>query len=418
MLLATLKHTQSALLSLFILTLGLGLLMTLLPLRLHHAHVSVLLIGLITTAYYAGLILGSFRIEPFIQRVGHIRAFSAFASAFGVVCLLQGLWPNPWIWVFLRFISGICTAVLFIVIESWLLSKSTLQTRGQILALYMIALYAAQAAGQFFLSIGTLTFIPFAIVSMLASLSVIPLAVTKAPSPTYQDPSPVRLKTLYTVSPSGFLGSFISGLGLSAIYGLMPLFFAQLKLSTHTIATLTAIIIFGGMCFQYPIGRLSDKTDRRLVLLAMSIATVMSAISIMVFAEQGEHTLLYIASFLLGGFIFTLYPLSISQLCDQLKADDIVAGTQGLLLIYSVGATIGPLVATVFMHAIFFPYGLLLYFCVLGLALTGFLLWRKSANPVLPDENAQAFVNLPQTTPIAAELDPRSDEDTKLNPSD
>ena len=138
----------------------------------------------------------------------------------------------------------------------------------------------------------------------------------------------------------------------------------------------------------------------------------------MVFAEQGEHTLLYIASFLLGGFIFTLYPLSISQLCDQLKADDIVAGTQGLLLIYSVGATIGPLVATVFMHAIFFPYGLLLYFCVLGLALTGFLLWRKSANPVLPDENAQAFVNLPQTTPIAAELDPRSDEDTKLNPSD
>lgn len=411
MLWTTLKQTQTALLSLFILTLGSGLLMTLLPLRLHAAHASVMVIGANTAAYYAGLVIGSFRIERFIQRVGHIRAFSAFASAFAVICLLQGLWPNPWFWVATRLVGGFCTAALFIVIESWLLAVSTINTRGQILAFYMIALYGAQAFGQLLLVTSPLkSLVPFILISMLASLAVIPLAMTKAVTPECQAPSTLTIKKLYRLSASGLLGSFASGLLLSVVYGLLPLFFAQLHLSVHKIAILMAAIIFGGMCLQYPIGRLSDTFDRRIMLIIMSLLTATTSLLLLLFVRDMHWAISLTLGFLLGGTVFTLYPLSISLASDNVNPNDIVAATQSLLLIYSIGATVGPLIATVFMHTITYGYGLLTYLLIIPLLLAAFLLWLKSTRTVLPDGYPQAFVSVPQTTPISAELDPRTDE--------
>ena len=407
-----LKQTKTALLSLFILILGNGLLMTLLPLRLHWQHASTLVIGGLTTAYYAGLVVGSFKIENVIIRVGHIRAFAAFASLLSVLCMLHGFSDNAWFWLILRFFGGICTAALFVVIESWLLAKGTLKTRGQILSFYMVALYGAQAASQFLLNIGDRhSIIPFCIVSMLAAFSVVPLAMTKAVTPEISEPSTLKLRSLYKVSPTGVIGSLIAGLILSAIYGLMPLFLGRAQMSVNQIATMMAIIILGGMVLQYPIGRLSDKFDRRLMIIFICIITILSCFTLMLTIRLNFYHLQLFSLFVLGGATFTLYPLSISHACDHLGPEDIIAGTQGLLLVYSVGATLGPIFAAILMRPLFGGNGLIYYFIFLSALLGWFLLWRKSASPQAPNETQQDYITVPQTTPIAAELDPRADEE-------
>lgn len=407
-----LKQTKTALLSLFILILGNGLLMTLLPLRLHWQHAPAMVIGALTTSYYAGLVVGSFKVEGVIIRVGHIRAFAAFASLLSVICMCHGFWDNAWFWIVLRFFGGICTAALFVVIESWLLAKGTLQTRGQILSFYMISLYGAQAASQFLLNIGNKhSIIPFCIVSLLATLSVVPLAMTKAVTPEISEPSTLKLKSLYKASATGVVGSFTSGLILSAIYGLMPLFLGRSQVSVSQIAAMMATIVLGGMLLQYPIGRLSDKFDRRLMMIFVCLLTIVASVTVIFSLKYDFKGLEYIALFLLGGATFTLYPLSISQACDQLNPEDVIAGTQGLLLIYSIGASLGPVIAALFMRPWFGGNGLIYYFIILSGFLTWFSIWRKSTIPAVPESEQQEYVPIPQTTPIMAELDPRSEEE-------
>jgi MFS family permease len=407
-----LKQTKTALLSLFILILGNGLLMTLLPLRLHWQHASALTIGALTTAYYAGLVVGSFKVESFIIRVGHIRAFSAFASLLAVICMLHGFWSNAWFWIALRFFGGICTAALFVVIESWLLAKGTLKTRGQILSFYMIALYGAQAASQFLLNIGDKhSILPFCIVSMLAALSVVPLAMTKSVTPEISEPSTLKLKSLYKVSPTGVIGSLIAGLLLSAIYGLMPLYLGRSEMSISQIASMMATLVLGGMALQYPIGRLSDKLDRRLMILFMCVLTIISSLALMMATSSNAYGLQLVTLFVLGGATFTLYPLSISHACDHLESEDIIAGTQSLLLVYSVGATLGPIFSAILMRPFFGGNGLIYYFIFLAVILGWFLLWRKTTVPQSSVATQQDYITVPQTTPVAAELDPRSDEE-------
>jgi MFS family permease len=407
-----LKQTKTALLSLFILVLGNGLMMTLLPLRLHWQHAPTFVIGLLTAAYYAGLVIGSFKIEGFIIRVGHIRAFAAFASLLSVIWMFQGFWQNAWFWIVLRFFGGICTAALFVVIESWLLSKGTLKTRGQILSFYMIALYGAQAASQFLINIGDQhSIIPFCIMAMLATFSVVPLAMTKAVTPELSAPSTLGLKNLIKISPTGVIVSFAAGLIISSIYGLMPLFLGRTSISINEIASMMASIVLGGMLLQYPIGRLSDHFDRRLMMVFVCILIILTSVLLITAIKVDSYPLQLLSLLLLGGATFALYPLSISHACDQLDNDDLVAGTQGLLLIYSVGSTIGPLLGALFMKSWFGPNGLIIFFITLSVILGWFLAWRKTTTPQVPEEDQQDFVSMPHITPVASKLDPRSDEE-------
>lgn len=405
--LTLLKSVSAPLLSLFIFILGSGLFTTLLAVRLHQDHASAIYIGAISAAYYAGLGCGSFRIEPFIRRIGHIRSFAAFASILSVVSLLQGMFFDQSLWLILRFIGGFATAGLFIVIESWLLVKSTIKTRGQILAIYMIALYAAQALGQFLINIhSTQALFLFAITAILSSLSVVPLAMTSVSSPEYEEPSTLNFRKLYTTSSSGVIGCLCSGLILGAIYGLLPLFVSGQSNNPSLVALIMFTTIIGGTTLQYPIGRLSDLIERRLVLLLISLITAILALFIM----EGQNMPFYFLLglyFTFGGMTFALYPVSISHACDNLDQSDILAGTQGLLLAYSVGATLGPLTSPFFI-TLFGQKGLFIYFVSIALFMVLFFSWRKTQHTSAPQE--EAFISMPQTTPILAELDPRSDE--------
>ncbi|MBL4648073.1 MAG: MFS transporter [Gammaproteobacteria bacterium] len=409
--LKALKLGLTPLLSLFIVILGNGLLTTLTTVSLHLNDVPLWLIGIVVGAYFAGLMVGSFRCEIFIGRVGHIRAYAVMASGLAVASLLQGIFDNVWFTILFRFVSGFCVAGVFIIIESWLLARSKASIRGQILAVYMIALYGSQAIGQFILGfVNPQTLLPFCLIAILASLSVIPLSFTYIRSPRITAHSALSFIKLYKLSPAGVVGCVTSGLILGGIYGLMPLFVGDLHYSLTDISVVMGTIILGGMALQYPVGRLSDFIGRRKVLIAVSALLLLSALTIMLIADQFFYWFLFMGIFF-GGFAFTLYPLSISHSCDYLQSrQDIVGATQGLLLAYSIGATVGPMIAAGFLH-VFNTMGLMIYFMVVSGGLILFLLWRSTKREAPSIAQQQDYVVLPCTSPIANELAPRSDDE-------
>lgn len=399
------KNALTPLISLFIFVLGNGLFTTLVSVRLHSDGYSSFIVGMATTAYYAGLVCASFQVERSILRVGHIRAFSAFASALAIITLLQGIFGNPWLWLLLRFLSGASTAGLFVVIESWLLILGTIQTRGQILALYMLVFYAAQGLGQFLINLGDPnTLILFVITAMLCSLSVIPMAMAGIGSPQFGEPSSLNFKKLYQKSPSGIIGCLCSGLILGSLYGLLPLYVVEKTQNNSLVALFMAFAIFGGMALQFPVGKLSDHVDRRNVLIGLALIMIVISLAVTFVFHWFSLALLFI--FLFGGVAFTFYPVSISHACDSLAQHEIVAATQGLLLAYGVGATLGPIIAPIFIKTLGIN-GLFIYFITIAIILTIFFTTRKIQVP--PAEHEETFTVMPQTTPIAAELDPRAD---------
>ncbi len=402
----------AALVALFIFVMGNGFFSTFIASVLTHRGTSSMEIGLMSSCFYAGLMLGAFRIEKLIARVYHIRAYAAFASALTVIALLHGIFDSTFIWFVLRFLGGIATAGVFVVVESWLLSQSTLKTRGQMLSVYMITFYAAQSLGQLLLGLYDKNdLLMFVIIAMCCSLSVIPMAVTKAETPKYSEPSTLKIRHLFQLCASGLLGSLIAGLVLGVIYGLFPVYFTYQFHDPDRVARLMFIIIFGGMLLQYPVGRLSDVYERRLILLITSIASIVVLIFMAMFAESFLITALLSAVF--GGLTFTLYPVSISYACDSLDTEDIVAGTQTLLLTYSVGAMSGPVIAPLFMHSMT-HLGLFAYFIFFLGLLCIFLSWRKTIKISTPHE--ETFIAFPQNTPIGCEADPRGEPsiDTSL----
>ena len=398
-------QTIAPLLSLFLFMLSNGLFMTLVGLRLHLEGFSPLYVGLIGSGFYAGLFFGSFRIESFISRVGHIRAFSAFASFLAVLCCLHGFFVNVWFWLLLRVLSGFCTAGLFIVIESWLMVMSTKINRGRVLAIYMVVLYAGQAIGQFLIQVADpKTLMLFAIAAMLCSLAVIPLAMTKSRSPQIEELSTMDLKKLYQQTASGMMGCLCGGLILGGLYSLLPLYIIQRTHNNAHISLLMAIVIFGGMAIQYPIGKISDIIERRKILMALNIASIITAIIVMFTISQ--LWLACIVLFIFGGATFTIYPVSISYACDSMQTKDLTAGTQALLLAYSLGATIGPLIGPLYMH-LFGSNGLFVYFISVNAFMVIFIGWRRTQHEAVPQEDS--FLPVVQTTPVLTEIDPRTD---------
>ncbi len=296
-------------------------------------------------------------------------------------------------------------AGLFVTIESWLLNKSSIGARGQVLAIYMIVYYAGQMAAQFFLNIGLLQIlILFAIASLLCTLSIVPLAMTRVASPQIEKPSVINFKNLYKLSPTGVMGCLISGMLIGPLYGLLPIVVAKFS-TIKSISFGMASTIFGGMVWQYPLGYLSDHIDRRLVLI---IATGISLIvSLLLIFLNTNETLWFLLLFILGGTVFTIYPLAMSHATDVLDSKVMISAVQGLILYNSVGMVAGPLLAAVSMYYLKPVLGFFGYIVVISIILMLFFLWRKRSGQVVVTEEQQEFVALPRITPVAVEIDPR-----------
>ncbi|WP_449469209.1 MFS transporter [Sphingobium chungangianum] len=404
--LLAIQPVRSLLLSIFMLMAGSGFLATLISLRLNRAGSGTMTIGIVATAYFGGLIIGSLRAGGIVRRVGHIRAFAAFVALLSASTLSYALWTQPLFWMLLRLIDGICVAGVFVCLESWLNDRAEPEMRGSVLAAYMVALYSGQAIGQLLLGAsGSLPAVPFQIASILISLAIIPLCLTRSSAPAPVEASAFSLRSLLAASPLGAWGAVATGLMLGAFYGMAAVHVRRLGLDLAETAHFMMIVILGGVALQWPLGRLSDRHDRRRVIVGSFAVAALVSVALSLIGAGG--LLLMSLGALFGGLSFALYPLCVAHCNDRLLETERVAASGRLVLLYSIGAALGPVLAAGFMTAAG-TGGLFLFIaCCAGLAMMVGL-WRQRASEPVPDQYQQEFQIMPRTTPMAALLDPNS----------
>lgn len=345
--------------SLFFMMMGSGLFNTFNSLRLEMEGATPEMIGMVASALYLGILIGSFKIDRWIAKIGHIRSFVLFAVALSLLVILQSLWLDPWYWSFLRLFGGICMAGVFIVIESWLLMQSPPNMRGGALSIYLAVLYGALSLGQFLIDLSDPRgLVPFYIIAGLVAISILPITIRKISSPSIsRETVRLNLAQLVRLSPLGFAGGIISGMVLAITYGLMPIFAREMGLTISEVGTFMAVIIFGGFSLQWPVGRWADRGNRRKVIRVISFATTFLSLAM---ATVSHGLTLFILAFFFGGFAFTLYPVSMAYTCERVKEQEIVAATGGFVLSYGIGAITGPLLAPIAMG--YFGAGGIFYF--------------------------------------------------------
>jgi MFS family permease len=409
--LQALPAVASLLVGVALLMLGSGLLGLVLPIRLSGEAVPTSITGLVMSGYYAGLVLGALYGKAFIARVGHIRAFAAFAAIVSSAALAHALWFDPWAWMALRILIGFCMAALFAAIESWLNEKSGNENRGQVLSLYMITSYLAVGSGQLLVNLWDVEgFEPFALIAMLTALSLVPVTLTRVAGPEIATAKPLSFGALYRISPVGVLGAFSSGLIQGAFYGMAAVFARAIGMSVFDVSLFVGSAVFGGLLLQWPVGRLSDRFDRRTVLFWVLVAATLIAAGEIALARFGTGDLyhLLLLTGLYGGAATAVYPISVAQAYDYVERDRLVAASSGLLLSYAIGATAGPLIASALMQAIE-PNALFGFIGVVTAGFAVFVVYRQRRRAALPNEEQASFVPLPTTTPVAAKLDPRAE---------
>ena len=389
-----------------LLLLGTGLLNTLITVRGMAEGFSASVLGLMMSGYFAGYLLGSWLTAPLIRRIGHIRTFAFCAALACIIALLHAMVVNPWSWLLLRVLFGIALVTLYMVIESWLNADATGEKRGQVFAVYMFVNLGALTIAQQLLQLGSImTFFLFALAAILISAATIPITLTRHAQPTLPDVPSIKLVQLARKSPLAVTASVLSGLALSAFWGMAPLYAGQRGFDTTEVASLMSLTVLGGALLQWPIGRFSDKHPRPLVLLWI---TGLAALVSLAMTVLPAATPLWIAAFLWGGLSFSTYSIAVTHMIDRLAPEDVLAGSSGMLVLNGLGAAFGPVLAGAVMHWLGAP-GLPLYHTVILGLLALFTLLRIHQVREQARRPAQ-HVTLVNTTPTVLEMMPEAQD--------
>jgi MFS family permease len=389
---SSIASTWPLLLGMGVLMLGAGLQGTLLGLRATLEGFPTPVTGIIMSCYYVGYLLGTSAAPRMIRQIGHIRVFAALAALASATILVQAAFIQPVIWAVMRFSTGVCLAGIYVVAESWLNDRASKTNRGRLLAVYMLVLYVGLGAAQFLLLLadpGTST--PFMLVSVLISLSMVPIAVSAQQVPEPALPKKVRYSELYRNSPLGVVAVSASGMISAIVFAMGPVYARLSGLSNRGIATFMAVSILSAVLTQYPVGRLSDRTDRRTIIAAVCTLATLVAGCIVIFNHMPRLVFLLLSG-LFSGFALTLYSLSVSHVNDKLEPAQMVAASSALLRLNGGAAAVGPVLA----GSLIATFGPVAYFATLG-SLTGLLtvydLWRKSRRKPVPQELKGPFIN-------------------------
>jgi len=396
---------------------GGGVLNTQLSLSMTREGFSTPTIGTTLACYFLGLVFGYFLCHRLIQRVGHIRSFAVFAAATAIIIILHGLYISAVFWATLRFINGITSFGLFMVVESWLNECTQSQTRGRVFSIYMTLTYMGIGIGQQLLNLGGQSGQNlFLIAALLYSLSLIPVCVTRSVHPELPQPTRYTFKALFQKVPLGMLGCFAAGLVNSAFFSMAPVFGTKIGLSVLQLSWFMSTTVIGGFAVQWIIGVVSDRYDRTLILVIVACLTALLSCGIVMRDATSFYGLL-VEMAVFGGLIFAVYPVAVARANDVFEGKDAVAVSSALLLCYSIGAVFGPILAAAVMTLLKTPYGLYVYWSsVAGVfaVITVYLKLRERIT-VVPVSEQVNFVPMKNTSSVAMVLSPRADLDSDEN---
>ena len=389
--LSAIARTWPLLLGMGVLMLGAGLQSTLLGLRATLDGFPTLVTGFVMSCYYVGYVIGTIVAPPLLRQLGHIRVFATLAAIASVAILVQGCFVTPLIWGAMRLLSGVCFAGIYVVAESWLNDRASRANRGRVFAIYMLVLYVGLGAAQFLLILANpRTATPFMLVSILISLAMVPIVVSAQQVPDHAVPRKVRLRDLYSNSPLGVVAVTVSGLISAIIFSMGPVYARLSGLETRGVAAFMAASILAAVVTQYPVGRLSDRIDRRTVIAAVCTLAMILAGSIVAFPGMPHYLFLGLAA-LFSGFALTLYSLSVSHVNDKLEPAQMVAASSALLLLNGTAAAIGPVLAGSLIAA-FGPSAYFATLATLSGALAIYDLWRKARRRPVPPSQKGPFI--------------------------
>ncbi|MBT4518919.1 MAG: MFS transporter [Halieaceae bacterium] len=405
---AILRAMSALLLGIAILNIGSGALMAIIGVRLAATGTSSLTIGFITSAYYFGLLVGSLFGARVIDRVGHIRAFVVYAAIGALsVLLLVFVGESLAAWLLLRMIAGYGTAGLTMIAESWLNHRATNATRGRVLSVYIIVMNGAFATGPLLLNAGDPVGSGLIVASgILFIAALLPVAMTRTGNPEMGEQKRFGLGKLFALSPLGVIGAVAVGLVESAVFGLGAVYGDAIGLNAVRISIFLAVTLGGVLILQYPLGVLSDRYDREKLILIIALVSALAALVVALVPTLGFGHLLVLA-FFVGGLASPLYPLCVAEANDWLEVDELVPAGASLVLAYSLGATLGPLVGSLSM-ANFGPGGLFAFAAVVLFALAAFALYQIVERLSKPIAEQTVFQPVSWVSAVSTHLDPRA----------
>lgn len=406
----TIAPVFSLLLATAILLVGNGMLGTLIPIRAGMDGFSATTVGIIGSVYFAGFLLGCLATPHLVHRAGHIRSFATFCGVAAAAPLIHAISSDPFVWSLMRVLTGFCFAGLYMVIESWLNEQSTNETRGRLFSAYLMINLSALTVGQLLLNAADPSgFVLFAVCSILTSIALVPIAMTTSVQPMPIQSTRIDIKALYALSPVGLAGSFVVGLANAPFWTLAPLYASESGLNTAGVSIFMAAAIVGGAVAQWPIGRISDRMDRRRVIVALSIGAALGEVALVMAGPSGSMLAVMAAGFLFGVFGLTLYSVVVAHMNDHGQSESFVAISGGMLIVFSVGSIIGPTAASIGVST-FGIASIFVFTAAVHVLFAIFTGYRIASSPALTEEQRGDFVAVPfpQVHPLPTELDPRA----------
>ncbi|MCA1244625.1 MFS transporter [Stappia stellulata] len=385
----------------------------LLPLRGAAEGFSDTSLGLLGTGWAIGYVAGCILTPTIVSRVGHIRTFGVFCSLAGIAVLLNLLILHPAAWIPLRAVSGFCFAGAAMVVESWLNERATPETRGRIFGFYTMINLAATTVGQMLLTLGSPSgYLFFVIGSIVYSLALLPTALSTVAAPVPLLHSRLDIKMLWHNSPVAVISVFLIGISNSAFGTLGAVYGRQIGLSVSSIATMMSVALLAGAVIQVPIGLLSDRMDRRIVLVGIGAAAC--AIGAVLAIGGGLPQLAVIALVAaFGGMIYSMYPVIVAHANDHTPAGEFLKTSGGLLLLFGAGSIVGPVIAAAMM-TLTTPQGLFAVTSGAHASLIAFALFRMTQRKAIAPEDREDFVAMPSgvrfSTPETLAMDPRVED--------
>ena len=379
---------------------------------------NVLATGIMMSGYFVGYFAGANTIPGMVSKVGHIRVFAAFASMASLSILIHAIFVNPVIWTIGRFLTGYSLVAIFIVMESWLNDRATNRTRGQLLSIYMLLTLLALSSGSLLLNFSSPEkYEPFILISLLLSLALVPILLTKRKAPKFQKLGSLNIKSLYKISPLAAVSMFCNGFIHSAIFTLAAVYAATMNFSIFEISLLIFLISFAGGIFQWPIGFLSDKSDRRMIIIVCTFAA--SIFCILAIYASGtslgnmylatslglDKVMFFIYATLYAGMALPLFTLTLAYVNDYIPKEKFVAAGAGLQIIFGIGAMMGPLVCTLLMTR-YGTNGFFVHLFIFHMIIGFFGMFRTTQRPYKENPDS-TFTPLPRNiTPAGIALDP------------